>query len=132
MITVYKSKKEFQSETFSILIVPDWKHELYKQLYKCIKLEYSTEIDFKFESVKNIDKLCKQISKSVLNSIYEEDILKTVAEISNIKDVLNLDDKVKTNVAKKLKEYFLNEELEFLRDEINDSISRIKKEWLNL
>lgn len=130
MITVSMINK--QEEIVIDDIVPNWKITLSKQLYQCVKSEYSSEIILKFEDTKSINSLCKKISKSVLNSLYEEDILEAIANILNIKNVLESDDEIKLKTSKKLKKYFLSDELEFLRDEVCDSISRLKKEWLNI
>lgn len=130
MITVSMINK--QDEIVIDDIVPNWKITLSKQLYQCVKSEYSSEIILKFEDTKSINSLCKKISKSVLNSLYEEDILEAIANILNIKNVLESDDETKLKTSKKLKKYFLCDELEFLRDEVCDSISRLKKEWLNI
>lgn len=133
MITVSKiciDNKE--DEIFVEDSIPDWKVSLSKQLYQCIKAEYSLEIISKFESVKRVNSLCKKVSKSVLNSIYEEEILEAIADIFEISNISELDDDMKLKVSKKLKKCFLKEELEFLRDEVCDSISRLRKEWLNI
>lgn len=130
MITVNKNKITVEEEMIDD--VPLWKMTLSKQLYQCIKLEYSSEISSKFENAKSVNVLCKKVSKSVLNSIYEEDILESIALVLNIKNILNAGDEIKLKVSRKLKRCFLDDELEFLRDEITDSISRLKKEWLNI
>lgn len=109
-------------------IIPKWKISLEKQLSKCIRDEYFEELNLKFNNVKNLNKLCKNISKSVLNSVYEEDILKSIDANYN----LNMSDEDKLKITRKLKRNFQSKELEFLRYEISDSISRIKKEWLSL
>lgn len=130
MITVNKNKITVEEETIDD--VPLWKMTLSKQLYQCIKLEYSSEISSKFENARSVNVLCKKVSKSVLNSIYEEDILESIALALNINNILNSSDEIKLKIARKLKKCFMNEELEFLRDEVTDAISRLKKEWLNI
>lgn len=131
MITV--KKENITKENYDIMTtVPEWKVILSKQLYQSIKLEYSSEIHSKFDNIKSVNVLCKKISKSVLNSVYEEDILESIALILNIYNILDASDEIKLKVCKKLKKYFLHEEMEFLRDEVMDSMSRLKKEWLNI
>lgn len=132
MITIYNSNNETDDVIVAEMEIPEWKIVLNRQLYQCIKMEYTSEILLKFEHVKNINVLCKQIAKSVLNSMYEEEILEAIATCFNVDNVLELDADSKIKMSKKLKNCFLEDELEFLRDEVNDSISRIKKEWLNI
>lgn len=133
MITVSRMNKEDKEDEIIIDdVVPNWKITLSKQLYQCVKSEYSSEIILKFENVKSVNSLCKKISKSVLNSLYEEDILEAIASVLNVKNILESDDEIKLKTSRKLKKCFLCDELEFLRDEIYDSISRLKKEWLNI
>ena len=133
MITVSRINKVSKEDEVVVNdSIPSWKIALSKQLYQCVKSEYSSEIILKFENVKSINSLCKKITKSVLNSIYEEEILEAIANIFNVKDIIELDEEVKLKTSRKLKKCFLDDELEFLRDEICDSISRLKKEWLNI
>lgn len=133
MITVgIINKDNEKDENIVEDITPDWKITLSKQLYQCVKLEYSSEIALKFENAKSVNSLCKKVSKSVLNSLYEEDILEAIADVSKIKNILESDDKTKLKASRRLKKCFLSDELEFLRDEIYDSISRLKQEWLNI
>ena len=133
MITVSRINKVSKEDEVVVNDnIPSWKIALSKQLYQCVKSEYSSEIILKFENVKSVNSLCKKITKSVLNSIYEEEILEAIANIFNVKDIIELDEEVKLKTSRKLKKCFLDDELEFLRDEICDSISRLKKEWLNI
>lgn len=133
MITVSRINKVSKEDEVVVNdSIPSWKIALSKQLYQCVKSEYSSEIILKFENVKSVNSLCKKITKSVLNSIYEEEILEAIANIFNVKDIIELDEEVKLKTSRKLKKCFLDDELEFLRDEICDSISRLKKEWLNI
>lgn len=113
-------------------VTPKWKISLEKQLSKCIKDVYSEEICLKFSEIKNMNSLCKKISKSVLNSIYEEDIIKHISLSSNIKYSTDMSEEDKLKISKKLKNSFNDKELEFLRYEVSDSISRLKKEWLSV
>lgn len=133
MITVSRINKVSKEDEVVVNdSIPSWKIALSKQLYQCVKSEYSSEIILKFENVKSVNSLCKKITKSVLNSIYEEEILEAIANIFNVKDIIELDEEVKLKTSRKLKKCFLDDELEFLRDEICDSISRLRKEWLNI
>lgn len=130
MITFSRNRIEIEEDVKED--TPKWKVSLERQLSQCIKEEYSEELISKFENVKNVNSLCKKISKSVLNSIYEEDILKSISIASKIEYDSDMNDDSKLKISKKLRRSFQSEYLEFLRYEILDSISRLKKEWLNI